>query len=89
MPGKLKLTGPLLADIYAGKVKNWNDPAIAKINPGLTLPDAAIAVVHRSDGSGTTFNFTHYLAKSARRWKSRPGRRQVGQLAGRRRRQGQ
>ena len=72
-PGKLKLTGPVLADIYAGKVKNWNDPAIAKINPGLTLPGAAISVVHRSDGSGTTFNFTHYLAQVSPTWRSGPG----------------
>jgi len=72
-PGKLKLTGPLLADIYAGKVKTWNDPAIAKINPGVNLPGAAIAVVHRSDGSGTTFNFTHYLAQVSPTWKSAPG----------------
>lgn len=71
--GKLKLTGPLLADIYAGKVKNWNDPAIAKLNPGVQLPVAAIAVVHRSDGSGTTFNFTHYLTQVSPTWKSGPG----------------
>ena len=71
--GKLKLTGPLLADIYAGKVKSWNDPVIAKLNPGVTLPGANIAVVHRSDGSGTTFNFTHYLAQVSPTWKSGPG----------------
>lgn len=71
--GKLKLTGPLLADIYADKVKTWNDPAIVKINPGVTLPNAAIATVHRSDGSGTTFNFTHYLAQVSPTWKSGPG----------------
>ena len=71
--GKLKLTGPLLADIYAGKVKNWNDPAIVTINPGLALPNAAIATVHRSDGSGTTFNFTHYLSQVSPTWKSGPG----------------
>ena len=71
--GKLKLTGALLADIFAGKVKNWNDPAITKINPGLNLPAAAISVVHRSDGSGTTFNFTHYLAQVSPTWKSGPG----------------
>jgi phosphate transport system substrate-binding protein len=58
-PGKLRLTGTVLADIYAGKVKKWNDAAIVEANPGMTLPNAAIAVVHRSDGSGTTFNFTH------------------------------
>jgi phosphate transport system substrate-binding protein len=72
-PGKLKLTGPLLADIYAGKVKTWNDPVIAKLNPGIALPGANIAVVHRSDGSGTTFNFTHYLAQVSPTWKSGPG----------------
>lgn len=71
--GKLKLTGPLLADIYSGKIKNWNDPAIVKINPGVNLPNAAIAVVHRSDGSGTTFNFTHYLGQVSPSWKSSPG----------------
>jgi phosphate transport system substrate-binding protein len=71
--GQLRLTGPLLADIYAGKVKNWNDPTIAKLNPGVKLPNAAIAVVHRSDGSGTTFNFTHYLSQVSPTWKSGPG----------------
>jgi phosphate transport system substrate-binding protein len=72
-PGKLRLTGPVLADIYQGKVKKWNDPAIVTINPGVKLPDAAIAVVHRSDGSGTTFNFTHYLSQVSPAWKSGPG----------------
>ena len=72
-PGKLKLTGPVLADIYAGKIKKWNDPAIGTINSGLALPDAAIAVVHRSDGSGTSFNFTHYLSQVSPTWKSGPG----------------
>ena len=71
--GKLKLTGPVLADIYAGKIKNWNDPAIVKINPGVNLPGAAISVVHRSDGSGTTFNFTHYLSQVSPAWKSGEG----------------
>ena len=72
-PGQLKLTGPLLADIYAGKVKSWTDPAIVKINPGVKLPGANIAVVHRSDGSGTSFNFTHYLSQVSPAWKSGPG----------------
>ena len=72
-PGKLRLTGPLLADIYQGKVKTWNDPAIVKINPGVNLPGAAIATVHRSDGSGTTFNFTHYLSQVSPAWKAGPG----------------
>ena len=71
--GKLKLTGPVLADIYQGKIKSWNDPVIAKLNPGLNLPNAAIATVHRSDGSGTTFNFTHYLSQVSPAWKSGPG----------------
>jgi phosphate transport system substrate-binding protein len=71
--GKLKLTGPVLADIYQGKIKNWNDPAIVKINPGVNLPGSAIATVHRSDGSGTTFNFTHYLAQVSPTWKGGPG----------------
>ena len=72
-PGKLRLTGPVLADIYAGKIKKWNDPAIVQANPGMKLPSAAIAVVHRSDGSGTTFNFTHYLSQVSPAWKSGPG----------------
>ena len=71
--GQLKLTGPLLADIFAGKVKSWTDPAIARLNPGVKLPNAGIAVVHRSDGSGTTFNFTHYLSQVSPAWKSGPG----------------
>jgi phosphate transport system substrate-binding protein len=71
--GKLRLTGPILADIYQGKIKTWNDPAIVKINPGVTLPSAAIAAVHRSDGSGTTFNFTHYLSQVSPAWKAGPG----------------
>jgi len=71
--GKLRLTGPVLADIYAGKIKTWNDPAIVQANPGMHLPGAAIAVVHRSDGSGTTFNFTHYLSQVSPTWKAGPG----------------
>jgi phosphate transport system substrate-binding protein len=70
---QLKLTGPILADIYAGKVKSWNDPVLARLNPGLKLPAATIAVVHRSDGSGTSFNFTHYLSQVSPAWKSGPG----------------
>jgi phosphate transport system substrate-binding protein len=72
-PGKLKLSGPLLADIFAGRVKTWNDASIARLNPGLALPPASIAVVHRSDGSGTSFNFTHYLSQVSPTWKSGPG----------------
>jgi len=72
-PGKLRLTGTVLADIYAGKIGKWNDAAIVQANPGMKLPNAAIAVVHRSDGSGTTFNFTHYLSQVSPAWKSGPG----------------
>jgi len=72
-PGKLRLTGPLLADIFAGKVRKWNDPAIVSVNPGLALPAADIAVVHRSDSSGTSFNFTHYLSQVSPSWKAKAG----------------
>jgi phosphate transport system substrate-binding protein len=72
-PGKLRLTGPVLADIFAGKVKRWNDQGIVRSNPGVVLPAADITVVHRSDGSGTTFNFTHYLSQVSAAWKSGPG----------------
>ena len=72
-PGQLKFTGPLLADIYLGKIKKWNDPAIATVNPGVTLPDQNITVVHRSDGSGTTFNWVNYLSKVSPDWKAKIG----------------
>ena len=72
-PGQLKLTGPLLADIFLGKIQKWSDPAIAAVNPGVHLGDAAITVVHRSDGSGTTFNFVNYLSKVNEEWKSKVG----------------
>ncbi len=72
-PGQITLSGALLADIYLGKIKKWNDPAIAKLSPGAKLPDKAISVVHRSDGSGTTFLFTNYLSKVSPEWKSRIG----------------
>lgn len=71
--GQLKLTGALTADIFRGVVKRWNDPLIAKFNPGLTLPNLPITVVHRSDGSGTTFLFTSYLTMKAPRWASEVG----------------
>jgi len=72
-PGKLKFTGALLGDIYLGKVQKWNDKAIADLNPGVTLPDALITVVHRSDGSGTTFNWVNYLSKVSPEWKEKVG----------------
>jgi phosphate transport system substrate-binding protein len=71
--GQIKFTGPLLAQIYLGKVTKWNDPAIARVNPGLKLPARAIAVVHRSDGSGTTFNWAHYLSQVSPEWKAKVG----------------
>jgi phosphate transport system substrate-binding protein len=71
--GQLKLTGTLLADIYLGKVTNWNDKAIAELNQDLKLPDLAIAPVYRSDGSGTTYNFVYYLAALSPEWKDKVG----------------
>jgi phosphate transport system substrate-binding protein len=72
-PGQVKMSGPLLAAIYAGDIRMWNDPRIAKINPGLHFPAKEITPVHRSDGSGTTFNFTHYLSQVSPGWKSKFG----------------
>ena len=72
-PGEVTLDGPTIAKIFLGEIANWNDPAIAKLNPGVTLPDTAIAVVHRSDGSGTTFIWTNYLSKVSPEWKSKVG----------------
>jgi phosphate transport system substrate-binding protein len=72
-PGQLKLSGAVLGDIFLGKVSKWNDPAIAALNPGISLPDAAIAPVRRADGSGTTFGFTSYLSKVNAEWKSKVG----------------
>jgi len=71
--GDLKLDGPTLADIFLGKVKSWNDPAIQKLNPSAKLPAQPIVVVHRSDGSGTTFIWTDYLSKVSPEWKSKVG----------------
>ena len=72
-PGALKLSGAVLGDIYLGNVKMWNDPAIAKLNAGVALPNQAISVVHRSDGSGTTFLFSNFLSKVNPQWKSTIG----------------
>ncbi|HVK52251.1 MAG TPA: phosphate ABC transporter substrate-binding protein PstS [Pseudoxanthomonas sp.] len=71
--GQLKLSGPVLADIFLGKITTWNDPAIAALNPGLSLPAEKINSVHRSDGSGTTFNFVNYLSKVSPEWKQKIG----------------
>lgn len=71
--GQLKLDGAVLADLFASKIAKWNDPAIAALNPGVALPDVKVSVVHRSDGSGTTFNFTNYLSKVSPSWQSSIG----------------
>jgi phosphate transport system substrate-binding protein len=72
-PGQLRLTGRVLADIFLGNIKTWNDPALAALNPDLKLPASAITVVRRADGSGTTFIFTNYLSKVNPDWKSKVG----------------
>lgn len=72
-PGKMKMTGQMLADIFLGKITRWNDPAIKAINKDISLPDAQITVVRRADGSGTTFIFTNYLSKVSPEWKSKVG----------------
>jgi phosphate transport system substrate-binding protein len=73
IPSSLKFTGELIADIYLGKITKWNDPAIQKLNPDTKLPDMAIMVVHRSDGSGTTYIFTDYLSHVSSEWKQKVG----------------
>ena len=72
-PGQLKLTGPVLADIYLGKITKWNAQPIAALNPGVKLPDADITVVHRADSSGTSFLWTDYLSKTSPEWKANVG----------------
>ena len=72
-PGELVLDGPTLAKIFLGDIKKWNDAAIQKLNAKVKLPDQAIAIVHRSDGSGTTYNFVYYLSEVSPDWKSKVG----------------
>jgi phosphate transport system substrate-binding protein len=72
-PGDIVLDGPTIAQIYLGKITKWSDPSIKKLNPNLTLPDVAIANIHRADGSGTTFNFTYYLSQVSPEWKDKVG----------------
>jgi phosphate transport system substrate-binding protein len=74
LPNFLKLTGPVITQIFMGNIKKWNDPAIRKLNKGKSLPDLDITVIHRSDNSGTTYNFTEYLSRVSRSWKSGPGK---------------
>jgi len=73
-PGELRITGPVLADIYLGTIVKWNDAKLAALNPGKKLPDENITVVHRADGSGTTFNFTDYLASISKVWADKVGK---------------
>ena len=70
---RLHLTGPVLAAIFLGQITHWNDPAITALNPGITLPAASIAVVHRSDGSGTTYIFSNYLSSVDPAWAAKVG----------------
>jgi phosphate transport system substrate-binding protein len=72
-PGQLRFSGPVLADIYLGKITRWNDPRIARLNPRVRLPATSIKVVYRSDGSGTTFNWAHYLSAVSPEWRQRVG----------------
>lgn len=72
-PGGIRFSGPLLADIFLGKIKKWNDPAIRALNPDVNLPATSISVIHRLDGSGTTFNWANYLSKVSPEWKQQVG----------------
>ncbi len=72
--GELRVTGPVLADMFSGKISKWNDPRFAELNPGKKLPDAPITIVHRADGSGTTFNWTDYLSSVSKDWLDTVGR---------------
>jgi phosphate transport system substrate-binding protein len=72
--GEVRITGPVLAEMFLGKITNWNDPKIAALNPGKTFPNQAVTVVHRADGSGTTFNFTDYLSVVSKEWADTVGK---------------
>jgi phosphate transport system substrate-binding protein len=73
-PGELRITGPVLAEVFMGTINKWNNPKLQALNPGKKLPDQPITVVHRADGSGTTFNWTDYLATVSKEWADRVGR---------------
>ena len=73
-PGELRITGAVLADVYMGNITKWNDPKLQALNPGKQLPDETITVVHRADGSGTTFNWTDYLSAASKEWADRVGK---------------
>jgi len=73
-PGELRITGPILAEMFMGKITKWNDPKFTALNPGKNLPDESITIVHRADGSGTTFNFTDYLSSISKDWADSVGK---------------
>jgi phosphate transport system substrate-binding protein len=73
-PGELRITGPVMAEVFMGSISKWNDPKLVALNPGKRLPDQPITVVHRADGSGTTFNWTDYLTTVSKEWADRVGR---------------
>ena len=73
-PGELRITGPVLAEVFMGNISKWNDPKLTALNPGKRLPDTPISIIHRADGSGTTFNFTDYLTEVSKEWADRVGR---------------
>jgi len=73
-PGELRVTGPVLADMFLGKITKWNDAKLVALNPGKTLPDQSITIVHRADGSGTTFNWTDYLSAVSKEWADKVGK---------------
>ena len=73
-PGELRITGPVMAEVFLGEIDKWNDPKLAALNPGKKLPDLAITIVHRADGSGTTFNWTDYLTVVSTKWADRVGK---------------
>lgn len=73
-PGELRITGPVMAEVFMGNIKKWNDPKLVALNPGKNLPNAEITIIHRADGSGTTFNWTDYLSTISPEWEKRVGR---------------
>jgi len=73
-PGELRITGPVLAEVFLGEIVKWNDPKLTALNPGKKLPDLEITIVHRADGSGTTFNWTDYLSSTSTKWADKVGK---------------
>jgi phosphate transport system substrate-binding protein len=73
-PGELRITGPVMAEVFLGEISKWNDPKLAALNPGKKLPDLEITIVHRADGSGTTFNWTDYLSSTSAKWADKVGK---------------